>query len=123
MVTHNIEEAVSMADRILVLGANPGRIRVELPGMPMAQRSFQSEAHTALVDLIYRIMTSPEADVATLLSTRAPQAKTGQLAPTAACLYQFTFLLPVRLSLPDGAGRRFLPFVPSGRARGRIGES
>src|SRR5499425_2593946 len=27
MVTHNIDEAVSMADRILVLGANPGRIR------------------------------------------------------------------------------------------------
>src|SRR5581483_12000877 len=31
LVTHNIDEAVSMADRILVLGANPGRIRVELP--------------------------------------------------------------------------------------------
>ncbi len=28
MVTHNIDEAVTMADRILVLGANPGRIRV-----------------------------------------------------------------------------------------------
>jgi ABC-type anion transport system duplicated permease subunit len=30
MVTHNIDEAVSMADRILVLGADPGHIRVEL---------------------------------------------------------------------------------------------
>ncbi|MDQ2715152.1 MAG: nitrate/sulfonate/bicarbonate ABC transporter ATP-binding protein [Chloroflexota bacterium] len=83
MVTHNIDEAVSMADRILVLGANPGRIRVELPGLPVAQRGIQNEAHTALVDLIYRIMTSPQADMATLLSTSAPQAKTGQLtAPT-----------------------------------------
>jgi len=88
MVTHNIDEAVSMADRILVLGANPGRIRVELPGVPMSQRSFQSEEHTALVDLIYRIMTSPEADVATLLSTMAPQAKSGQLAPAAPRPYQ-----------------------------------
>ncbi|HKV57822.1 MAG TPA: ABC transporter ATP-binding protein, partial [Ktedonobacteraceae bacterium] len=52
LVTHNIDEAVSMADRILVLGANPGRIRVELPGLPVAERSFQSEAHTNLVDLI-----------------------------------------------------------------------
>ena len=40
MVTHNIDEAVSMADRILVLGANPGRIRVELPGLPIEQRSI-----------------------------------------------------------------------------------
>src|SRR5262245_26602713 len=36
MVTHNIDEAVSMADRIVVLDANPGRIRVELPGLPPA---------------------------------------------------------------------------------------
>ena len=88
MVTHNIDEAVSMADRILVLGANPGRIRVELPGLPVAQRSFQSEAHTALVDLIYRIMTSPQEDVTTLVSASAPKAKTGQLTAPAPRPYQ-----------------------------------
>src|SRR5437868_8708595 len=64
MVTHNIDDAVGMADRILVMGANPGRIRVELPGLPLAQRTIQSEAHTNLVDLIYRIMTSPPEDIA-----------------------------------------------------------
>src|SRR5581483_2316152 len=83
LVTHNIDEAVSMADRILVLGANPGRIRVELPGLPVAQRSFQSEAHTNLVDLIYRIMTSPQDDVEKLLNAQSPQAKTGQLVQPA----------------------------------------
>ena len=31
IVTHDIEEAVILTDRILVLGANPGRIRVEIP--------------------------------------------------------------------------------------------
>src|SRR5438270_1865233 len=81
MVTHNIDEAVSMADRILVLGANPGHIRVELPGLPLAERSIQSEAHTALVDLIYRIMTSPQEDVTKLLPALAPRAKTGGLIP------------------------------------------
>src|SRR5215472_4255171 len=34
MVTHNIDEAVSLADRILVLGADPGHIRIELAGLP-----------------------------------------------------------------------------------------
>ncbi|HLX58642.1 MAG TPA: nitrate/sulfonate/bicarbonate ABC transporter ATP-binding protein [Ktedonobacteraceae bacterium] len=88
LVTHNIDEAVGMADRILVLGANPGRIRVELPGLPLAQRSFQSEEHTKLVDLIYRIMTSPQEDVGNLLATQSPHAKTGQLTPPAPRPYQ-----------------------------------
>jgi NitT/TauT family transport system ATP-binding protein len=80
MVTHNIDDAVQMADRIVVLGANPGIIRVELPGLALEQRSAANEAHTKLVDLIYRIMTSPHEDVANLLPTYAPKAKTGELA-------------------------------------------
>ncbi len=88
MVTHNIDEAVSMADRILVLGANPGHIRVELPGLPIAQRNVQDEAHTTLVDLIYRIMTSPQEDIATLLPTHAPKAQSGTLTPPTARAFQ-----------------------------------
>ena len=100
MVTHNIDEAVSMADRILVMGANPGRIRVELPGLPLAQRTIQSEAHTNLVDLIYRIMTSPQEEIATLLPTHAQEAKTGPLTPTAPHPYQ---VLP-HVSIGDVTG-------------------
>lgn len=88
MVTHNIDEAVAMADRIVVLGANPGRIRVELPGLPFAERTPQSEAHTKLVDLIYRIMTSPQEDVMKLLPASLRQAKTGPLTPAAPRPYQ-----------------------------------
>lgn len=81
MVTHNIEDAVGMADRILVLGADPGHIRVELQGLPVEQRAPQTNASTQMVDLIYRIMTSPQADVETLLSQGHPHAVTGRLMP------------------------------------------
>jgi NitT/TauT family transport system ATP-binding protein len=57
IVTHNIEEAVTLADRIFVLGANPGRIRTEIH-VPFPQpRDRQGEAFQALVDEIYGLMT------------------------------------------------------------------
>jgi NitT/TauT family transport system ATP-binding protein len=62
MVTHNIDEAVSLADRILVFGANPGHIRVELKGLSPADRSAKSAPRARLVELIYRIMTNPDDD-------------------------------------------------------------
>ncbi len=67
MVTHNIDEAVNMADRILVLGTDPGHIRVELQGLPVEKRQPQHDEYTSMVDLIYRIMTSPHEDIETLL--------------------------------------------------------
>jgi NitT/TauT family transport system ATP-binding protein len=57
MVTHNIEEAVLMCDRILVFSSNPGRIiseiRVELP----QPRNRQDPRFRKLVDEIYTRMT------------------------------------------------------------------
>jgi NitT/TauT family transport system ATP-binding protein len=83
MVTHNIDDSVSMADRILVLGANPGRIRVELAGLPLEKRTSVCPEHTERVDLIYKIMTSPEEDIAALLPTPTPGITTGQrVVPT-----------------------------------------
>ncbi len=81
MVTHNIDEAVSMADRILVLGADPGHVRIELQGLPIEQRTAASDDYTRLVDLIYRIMTSPHVEVATLLPKEHVLSQTGKLAP------------------------------------------
>ncbi len=82
MVTHNIEDAVQMADRVLVLGANPGIIRVELPGLPLEQRTAQHEEYTKRVDLIYNIMTTPGADINTLLPAELVRTKTGHLVPS-----------------------------------------
>jgi NitT/TauT family transport system ATP-binding protein len=58
MVTHNIEEAVLMCDRILVLGANPGHIAAEIK-VPLKQpRNRFDGAFHAIVDEIYSILTS-----------------------------------------------------------------
>ncbi|HEY7974104.1 MAG TPA: nitrate/sulfonate/bicarbonate ABC transporter ATP-binding protein, partial [Ktedonobacterales bacterium] len=81
MVTHNIDDAVSMADRLIVFGANPGRIRAELSGLPLAQRSEKGGARAQLVDTIYRIMTNPHAEVATLL-TGSPGAQSAEPVET-----------------------------------------
>jgi NitT/TauT family transport system ATP-binding protein len=57
IVTHNIEEAVILADRIFVLGSNPGRIRTEIQCDLRRPRDRHSEPCQALVDQIYAIMT------------------------------------------------------------------
>jgi NitT/TauT family transport system ATP-binding protein len=80
MVTHNIDEAVSLADRILVFGANPGHIRVELKGLPPADRSAKSAPRARLVELIYRIMTNPEDDAVAIVE-QSLQGRPRPLAP------------------------------------------
>jgi NitT/TauT family transport system ATP-binding protein len=60
MVTHNIEEAVLMADRILVLSANPGRVRATVSVPLERPRDRDDPAFRELVDQIYKIMTRPE---------------------------------------------------------------
>ena len=57
MVTHNIEEAVLMSDRILVLSSNPGRIASEIPVTIPHPRDRLDPDFRALVDKIYALMT------------------------------------------------------------------
>lgn len=57
VVTHNIEEAVLLADRVLVLGSNPGRIRAEIPVHLSRPRDRRSPVFGALVDQLYAILT------------------------------------------------------------------
>lgn len=60
IVTHNIEEAVVLADRIFVLGANPGRIRAEIHVPLSHPRDRHEQKFQDLVDEIYGLMTGPE---------------------------------------------------------------
>ena len=57
MVTHNIEEAVLMSDRILVLSSNPGRIASEISVTIPQPRDRLDPDFRALVDKIYALMT------------------------------------------------------------------
>jgi NitT/TauT family transport system ATP-binding protein len=60
IVTHNIEEAVLLADRIIVLGRNPGHIRTDFRVQIAQPRDRKSEAFTQLVDFIYKVLTRPD---------------------------------------------------------------
>ena len=59
MITHNIEEAVELADRILILGGNPSQIQEEIQVDLRYPRHDNSTRFRSLVDYIYTVMTSP----------------------------------------------------------------
>lgn len=60
LVTHNIEEAVLLADRIIVLGRNPGHIRTDFKVTLSHPRDRKSAPFTQLVDFIYKVLTRPD---------------------------------------------------------------
>lgn len=62
IVTHNIEEAVLLADRIIVLGRNPARIRADFTVELAHPRNRQSTRFVELVDYIYKILTQPHTE-------------------------------------------------------------
>jgi len=61
LVTHNIEEAVLLADRIIVLGRNPGKVRTDFKVTLTHPRDRKAPAFTQLVDYIYKVLTQPDA--------------------------------------------------------------
>jgi NitT/TauT family transport system ATP-binding protein len=64
IVTHNIEEAVLLADRVIVLGRNPARIRADFRIALPQPRDRKSAAFFPYVDYIYKVMTKPELTLA-----------------------------------------------------------
>ena len=84
MVTHNIEEAVLLANRAIVLSRNPGRVIGDFPITLPYPRDRKSRAFGAIVDRIYRLITrpvpaavSPEAELAMPLPHAAIDAVAG----------------------------------------------
>src|SRR5438477_4991924 len=60
IVTHNIEEAVILADRIIVLGRNPAHIHADFSVTIPHPRDRKSAHFLELVDAIYRTLTRPD---------------------------------------------------------------
>ena len=81
LVTHNIEEAVMLADRIIVLGRNPARIRADFR-VSMEYPRVRADAEFVIyVDYIYKLLTKPEMPAGPL--HREQQPKTHQSLPHA----------------------------------------
>jgi len=84
VVSHNIEEAVLMADRVLIFASDPGRVRAELPISLPRPRDGDSLEVRALIDEVYALMTGSSglARVEPLhlhLSDRLPDADVGRM--------------------------------------------
>lgn len=62
LVTHNIEEAAILADRIIVFGINPGNVRAELKVDLPHPRTDQDSKFRPLIDSIYTFMTTSAAE-------------------------------------------------------------
>jgi NitT/TauT family transport system ATP-binding protein len=83
LVTHNIEEAILLADRIVVLGTNPGRIRGEVRVDIARPRDKNGPRFRALVDHVYTVMTNPEAPVEEIPTAAAKPSKRFPMLPHA----------------------------------------
>ncbi|MEJ0071556.1 MAG: nitrate/sulfonate/bicarbonate ABC transporter ATP-binding protein [Pseudomonadota bacterium] len=58
LVSHNIEESVEMADRIVIFGSDPGRIRAEVPVALPRPRDWNSAGFRQIVDQVYTLLTT-----------------------------------------------------------------
>ena len=85
LVSHNIEEAVLLADRIVILGSNPGRVVTEIKIPLTHPRDREAPAFRQIVDTIYEFMTKRTRGAgakveAVPLSHRLPEAHVNRLA-------------------------------------------
>jgi NitT/TauT family transport system ATP-binding protein len=106
-VTHNIEEAVLLADRIIIFNSNPGSIRAELKVTLPHPRSDLDPRFRNQVDRVYTLMTTTlrplgEAD-------QPHQIDIGYRLPEAS-IAEVTGLLET-LNAPENNGKMDLPDV------------
>ena len=104
MVTHNIEEAVLMCDRILVFSSNPGRVASEIRVNFPHPRDRHDPAFRQMVDDIYALMTR-----------RTPTPPAAIASPAAAAGFA-TRLHPVNTNLLAGLLETIVAVPYAGKA-------
>jgi NitT/TauT family transport system ATP-binding protein len=102
MVTHNIEEAVLMCDRILVFASDPGRVASEIAIRLPHPRNRLDPAFRKLVDDVYATLTrrAPSAPAPLPIATKLPAINPNQMAG-----------LLEALAAPPYLGRADLPLL------------
>ena len=83
LVTHNIEEAVLLADRIVVLGTHPARIRADFRISLPQPRDRKSAEFLVYVDYVYKVMTQPELECSPVTELPALRKPSFQVLPHA----------------------------------------
>jgi NitT/TauT family transport system ATP-binding protein len=78
MVSHNIEESVEMADRILIFSSDPGRIRAEIRVPLPRPRDWNSPGFRHIVDQVYTILTTTPGGAAGKRARGEPGTAEGQ---------------------------------------------
>jgi NitT/TauT family transport system ATP-binding protein len=113
LVSHNIEEAVEMADRIIVFGSDPGCIRADIPDTLARPRDWASPSFRQIVDQVYGLLTTtPQGAVGRRARGETgpePAVGIGYRLP-AASIQQLTGLIET-LCLPPYSGRADLPHI------------
>ncbi|WNW13868.1 nitrate/sulfonate/bicarbonate ABC transporter ATP-binding protein [Pseudomonas sp. DTU_2021_1001937_2_SI_NGA_ILE_001] len=116
VVSHNIEETVMMADRIVILDSDPGRVRTQLQVDLPRPRDPDSPAVRALVAQVYALMTQRQetpvpaqesAHMAAPLGYRLPEADIARLESVLERLAAEPF--KGKASLPELAEETELP--------------
>jgi NitT/TauT family transport system ATP-binding protein len=88
MVSHDIKEVVYMADRIVILGADPGRVRTVVENNLPRPRDYRSTEFLNLVDRLHELITghelpdlppAPSAAAGLLTPEALPHALTGEI--------------------------------------------
>lgn len=107
-VTHNIEEAVLLADRIIIFNSNPGSVRAELKVNLPHPRSDLDPRFRNQVDRVYTLMTTQIQALGEAAEGHTP-IDMGYRLPDAS-VAEITGLLET-LNAPENNGKMDLPVV------------